>query len=267
MDTAQITKLYVYPVKSCAGIALKTARCGKFGLEHDREWVIVSTDGQVLTQRDRARMALIRPSVGADGTLTLQAPDRPPLVVPTNASAEQTVHIKVWQDACSGLDQGGAAAEWLSDFLEAPLRLLRNDPKSVRQTKETLPDGTRARIAFSDCCPLLVISEESLADLNKRLSEPLPMNRFRPSLVISGLGRFGEDRSKTLRAAEMTLHAAKPCARCLLTTIDQEQGLLKGPEPLRTLSKYRRQGEKVLFGHYFLPDRTGCLRVGELLHA
>lgn len=263
MSNACITALYTYPVKSCAAISVTSSFCDDFGLEHDRRWAITDAEGKVLTQREHARMSMIVPAVDSAGTLSLSAPGRAPLVVRTCRDKESHASLDVWGDKSAGFDQGKEAAAWLSDYLESPCRLFAYDPDFVRETKRSKPDGSKSRVAFADMCPLLIISDESLAELNKRMAEPLPMNRFRPSIVISGLGDFAEDRYKQLTLGPIQLHAAKPCARCVLTTIDQESGIPRGPEPLRTLNTFRRVEDHVMFGHYYLPDKAGLLTVGD----
>lgn len=207
-------------------------------------------------------MALIEAHVSGEATLTLQAPGVAPLVVSPVQRRAYRMPVNLWGNPHAGIDQGDEAADWLRHFLNIDCRLLRCDHgfSAPGQHQRVRNDG--AVPAFFDCSPLLVISQESLDDLNERLPEPVAMNRFRPSMVISGLGAFGEDRAKTLRIGSLTLCSAEPCARCVMTTIDQEKAVVAGPEPLRTLSKYRRDGEKVLFGHYFKPENAGILSVG-----
>ncbi|HEY9788049.1 MAG TPA: MOSC N-terminal beta barrel domain-containing protein [Candidatus Obscuribacterales bacterium] len=267
MLRVEISALYSYPVKSCAAVSLAKTRLVDHGLEHDRAWVIVNKDMKVLTQRDYARMALIRPSVSEDGTLTLHAPGCSPHAIPTITEAKAHQQIEVWGNACAGYDQGEDAARWLGDFLNAECRLLRHDKSSLRQTKQTRSDGSKGSLTFVDSCPLLVVSEESLEDLNQRASQHVHMDRFRPSIVIKGLGPYAEDKIKRLTINGLSLNAAKPCARCVITTIDQTKGVLDSAEPLRTLSTFRKDGEKVNFGHYFTLEGSGHLSVGDTMAA
>lgn len=265
MDAPHITSIHVYPVKSCAGIDVTKALCDNFGLQYDREWLIIKTDGTPVTQRDRPKMALIQPSV-ENGMLTLEVADRSPLVV-KNCEQPQIRCVNVWGNECAGFDEGDEAASWLSAVLQMDCRLIRYDPDCRRLTEPSGPEGSTSRIMFADAFPLLVISEESLQNLNARLTDPIPMNRFRPSIVIQGLGEFAEDRASALTTECITLHSTEPCARCVITTIGQEDGVEKGPEPLRTLSQYRRDGKKVLFGQYFMSDTGGFLSVGDRITA
>lgn len=257
MSNATVTGLYVYPIKSCGVQAVSRTRLAEFGLLYDREWVIVGKDGTVLTQRDSKPMALIEPKVGDDGTLTLHAPHMIPLPVETVSNAKHRRNIEVWGNACAGFDQGDEAAQWLSDYLQISCRLLRNDKSVVRLSKAPNNADFMPRVAFADSMPYLVISEESLEDLNARLAKPVAMNRFRPSIVIRGLGAYAEDSVDQLQVGGVTLTRTKPCARCVIVTIEQSTAELDGPEPLRTLSEYRRSGEKVNFGYYFAGKSNG----------
>jgi uncharacterized protein YcbX len=264
MPEGRITAIYIYPIKACGSISLKQSPIAEKGLAFDRNWVIVDDKGEVLTQRDAHHLALIQPAVSEGGTLSLQAPGMAPLTVSPGKSDGKQHHVEVWDEPCVGRDQGDDVAQWLSDYLKLKCRLLRFDFEvSTRVTKQKKPDGVPSPLAFTDTCPLLVISEESLTHLNGRLQKPVEMSRFRPSLVIGGLGEFAEDKYRTMRTNGLSLHAAKPCARCVVVTIDQSDAVAKGPEPLTELSKYRKQGEKVMFGHYFMPASTGAVKIGD----
>lgn len=265
MQNAVVSAIYTYPIKSCGKILLQEARCDESGIIHDRQWAVVNEDVKILTQRDKPAMSLIQPSVAADGSLSLSAPAMTPLTISSNEENKTQISFNVWADASAGFDQGDRAAAWLSKFLGLSCRLVRNDREFTRSTKLTKPDGKPGKVAFADCYPILIVSEESLEDLNQRLDEPLPMDRFRPSVVLKGLGPYGEDQCKQLSSAEIDLFPAKPCGRCVLVTIDQSYGQTRGPEPLKTLNQYRRLAEKAIFGHYFIPGSSGMLRVGSEL--
>lgn len=272
---ASVTGLFIYPIKSCGAMALQKADCGMAGFRWDREWVLRGRDGKALTQRDVARMTLIGTHVEADGAgngdgrrakLTLSYPDRAPLVVSSGGTGERTV-TDVWGAETAGWDEGDEAARWLSDVLGTEARLVRRNFDEARLTKITMPSGEHAPLSFFDSMPLLVTGEESLDDLNKHIEsnggDPVPMDRFRGSIVIRGLGAFAEDEAKSLRIGGVVMHRGKPCARCVVTTIDQTTAVARGPEPLRTLSKYRQVGEKVMFGTYFMPEAAGVISVGD----
>jgi uncharacterized protein len=244
---ALIASLHLYPVKSCRGIALDTAVLGHAGLEYDgaadREWMVVDAHGRFLTQREAPRMALIAPAIEA-GTLVLNAPGmealRVPLELPFGRSA--SLDVLVWNHACRAFDEGNEAAQWLSQFLSRPLRLARFDPGHKRTSNRERTGNVEALNRFSDGYPMLLVSRASLADLNDRLlangRETLPMDRFRPNIVIDDVGPFDEDRFVSLSAGEVILKPVKPCPRCPIPSIDQATGL-RGPDPLDILARYR----------------------------
>jgi uncharacterized protein YcbX len=246
-----ITELNIYPVKSCRGIALDRARITATGFRHDREWLIVDADGRFVTQREVPRMALIVTAI-TGAALTLTAPGNGTLSVPLDLD-EGFVEVVCWRDRCAAFDAGPEAAGWLEAFLGAPYRLVRFDPSRPRVADAAWTADVRALNQFSDGFPWLILSEESLQDLNTRLELPLPMNRFRPNIVVNGLPPYGEDHVHEFSATgpdEVRLRIVKPCARCAITTTDQATGERTTDEPLRTLSRYRmdRKLKGVLFG-------------------
>lgn len=274
-EMARIAALTIYPVKSCAGLALDAATLGAAGLETggigDREWMVVDAgSGQFVTQREAPRMALISPAV--DGTaLTLSAPGHGAVQVALGAFALRPADlaVRVWNHACRAFDEGDAAAAWLSDCLGRRVRLARFDPAHRRASNREWTGDIVALNRFSDGYPLLVISEASLADLNGRLVEAgrdaLPMNRFRPNIVVDGVEAFDEDRCIAYAGDAWTLKPVKACPRCPIPSIDQATAL-RGPDPLDILARYRddpRLG--VIFGQNTVVARgTGAaIRVGD----
>jgi MOSC domain-containing protein len=234
---ARIAALNIYPVKSCRGIPLETAALGDTGLIDDRHWMMIRPSGRFVTQRELPRMALIGTAVESGG-LMLSAPGMSPLVVPRDGAGERRA-ITVWKFDGSGIDCGELAAQWCSQFLGTPLRLVRFDSSLPRECNPEWTRGTRAVTEFADGYPVLVISRASLAELNARLPQPLPMERFRPNLVVDGVDAYDEDRIHELHSGDVTLRVVKPCTRCSITTTDQQAGAVDGMEPLATLKKYR----------------------------
>jgi uncharacterized protein YcbX len=252
-----LTELNAYPLKSGGGTALRSAELTPRGLPFDREFMLVTPEGRFLSQRDHARMALMRPSY--DGTvLTVDAPGAPRLVHKA-ADEGEVREVSVQRSQCQGVDQGDEAAAWFGDLLGADCRLVR-----FTGLRPTSRGG--GEVMFADGYPLLVISAESLADLNARLDEPLPMNRFRPSLVVEGLGPYGEDEVRLLRVGETVIEMVKPCTRCVITTTDQRTAE-RGREPLRTLASYRTRDRGIQFGQNCVPRVLGTLRVGDPVEA
>ncbi len=263
--TAAISGLFIYPVKSCRGIAQERAQLAATGLQGDRHWMLVRPNGRFVTQRELPRMALVVTQL-APATLTLVAPGMPPLEVSREGDGAARA-VTVWKFQGRGIDCGDVAAEWASQFLETPLRLVRFDTSAPRVCSPEWTPGTRAVTEFSDGFPILVISRASLADLNSRLPQALPMERFRPNVVIDGVEAYDEDRMHELRAAAVTLRIVKPCARCSITTTDQHRGAVDGVEPLRALKEYRYdpQLRGVMFGqNAIIVDGIGeSLEVGQ----
>lgn len=255
----RVSALFRYPIKSCRGAPLEEAALDPRGIVGDRRLMVVDPEGNFLTQRQLARMALIVPRLDGD-RLSVQAPGTSELTVRCGNEGPR-LEAQVWGDRCLAVDQGGAAAEWFSAFLEKPCRLVRMADSHVRRTKRARRPGDQ--VSFADAYPLLLISEASLEDLNARLPAPLPMNRFRPNIVVSGCKPYAEDGWRTIRAGAVGLDVVKPCVRCVITTTDQ-QTAARGVEPLRTLATYRRTADGgVMFGQNLLHHGPGALRVGD----
>ncbi len=261
--TVTVAALYRYPIKSCAGTPLTEGAIDSRGFVHDRELMVIgNATGEFLTQREFPRLALIRPHL-ADGVVRVEAPGMGALTVPI-AEAGPERPVVVWRDTCPAVDQGDAIAGWFGEFLGTDCRLVRLAPGYRRRVDPTFATSAADEVGFADGFPFLLIAEESLADLNGRLAEPLPMNRFRPNIVVRGGGPFWEDRVGAFRIGEITFRCVKPCARCAITTTDQATAA-RGKEPLRTLATYRRGKRGVLFGQNLIHDREGTIQVGDRL--
>ncbi|MGI8554576.1 MAG: MOSC domain-containing protein [Dehalococcoidia bacterium] len=257
-----VTALYHYPIKSCAGRPLERAEFDRRGILHDRELMLVDSAGKCfLTQRELPRMALIRPRI-SETTLTVESVGMPPLIVPILPDGPQ-YPVTIWRDTCRAVDQGEAAAAWFAAFLGVDCRLVRLTDGFVRPVDPAYATDPADEVGFADGYPFLLLSEESLADLNRRLAEPLPVNRFRPNILVAGGGQpYLEDHVKTLRIGSVIFHVVKPCARCTIPTTDQETGA-RGKEPLATLATYRRAGNAVLFAQNLIHTAPGAIRVGD----
>lgn len=264
---AVVTELNIYPVKSCRGIALDRAVLGETGFAHDREWLIVQDEGRFVTQREEPRLALVEPRI-EHGELRLGAPGMPTLAVDA-AAATNPVEVVCWKDRCAAFDAGNQAAEWLHGFLGKRYRLVRFDNRRKRTSNRDWTGEIEALNQFSDGFPWLLISRASLDDLNARIGRPLPMNRFRPNIVVDGVPAYAEDRAHELVKDGIRLRAVKPCTRCIITTTNQVTAERDGDEPLRTLRSYRFSAELkgVLFGqNLVLVAGVGReLRVGDAL--
>jgi len=246
---ARIASLHIYPVKSCRGIDLKTARVTPTGLEWDRRWMVIDGKDRFVTQRTHPRLATISTAVRS-GQLELSTDGYPPLVVDAHADgAARRVHI--WKDICGGIDAGEGAAAWLSRLLGDRLRLVRMSERVPRLANPRYAGPKPQPVTFTDGYPVLLLSRESLAELNRRLPAPVPMNRFRPNVVIEGITAHAEDGAVSFRSGTIVLRGVKHCARCITTTTDQHDGSRdEHGEPLVTLKRYRydRALQGVTFG-------------------
>jgi uncharacterized protein YcbX len=232
-----ISSLHIYPVKSCRGIEREQARLTEAGLEYDREWMVVSPEGRFLTQREEPRLARIGTWL-AGAELRLSVDGHGAVGIPLEP-AGATVEVSVWGERCAALEQRAEVSDWLSGFLGRRVRLVRFDPRSRRCSDSNWTGDADAYSRFADGFALLAISLASLADLNARLERPLPMNRFRPNLVLAGLEPYAEDELGDFGSDRVRLRGVKPCTRCRITTTDQLSGEVQGEEPLRTLKTYR----------------------------
>lgn len=266
--TASISALYTYPIKGCASVALTEAYVTPAGLEHDRAFMVIGLDGTFRSLRRDPRLALVRPVV-ENGRLVLRADGIPTLVVPIDTTSARR-DITMFKLPYRGIDQGDAAAEWLSDVLRTPSRLVGVPPEHDRVT-----DGeTPGRAAYSDSGALHLLSTASLRELNERIvargGDPVAMGRFRPNLVVDGWAEpHHEDRVRRIGVGGCELAYAKLAIRCAVTLVDPERAVKAGPEPVRTLATYRRVPDAagVAFGVKLSVLRTGRLAVGDLVSA
>jgi hypothetical protein len=242
---ASIARLFVYPVKSCAGVEVPEVLLTETGLEFDRAWMVVDEQGNFVSQRELPRMALIRPQLKTY-EMILRAPGMLALHIALDAVEEPT-RVKVWSDEVAAYDMGATAAQWFSDFLGAKLRLVRFDPEHQRLSSKTWTGDIDAQNQFSDGFAVLVTSEESLAGLNERLvaggHAAVGIERFRPNIVLVGLSAHDEDRLDLLEIATpqglARLKLVKPCARCPIPNIDPATAI-SSPEVSDTLQSYRQ---------------------------
>ena len=255
-----VSQLNYYPIKSCKGIPCASAHAKRRGFHLDRRWMVTYENGLLMTQRKVPRMALISVAVGPDH-LAVNAPGMPELRVPFEPHNSDSLQVQVWNDVVTAVHMGDACSEWFSRFLGIPSRLVMMPETTVRLVNPQYAVA-QDEVSFADAYPYLLLSEESLADLNSRLESPLSMNRFRPNLVVKGCDPYEEDRWRVIRVGAITFHVVKPCSRCVLPTVDQNTGI-KGEEPLRTLSTYRTRDNEVYFGQNLIAANTGIVRVGD----
>jgi uncharacterized protein YcbX len=258
-----VSALYRYPIKSCKGHALQEAHTDARGIVGDRSMMVVDIYNEFLTQRELPRLALIEPVLRGE-EVTLRAPGMEELsFAPTNDG--RRVQARVWKSICDAIDQGNEAALWLQDFLAAPVRLVRMADDFHRPLNPQYARSASDTTGFADGYPFLVLSQASLDDLNARLSMPIPMNRFRPNIVVSGCAPHAEDDWHDFSINGIRFAGVKLCARCPIPTIDQERGEVTGREPIKTLATYRTIQQQVMFGQNAIAANTGVLHVGDIV--
>jgi uncharacterized protein YcbX len=256
----QVSSIIYYPIKACRGFEVTSSLIQCMGLEHDRRMMVVTLDGDFLTQREFPKLALVTPAL-KDSIVTLSAPDFDSIQFCVQKTGT-TLPVKIWKSRdVQAVDQGEEAAEWFSDWLGSSVRLVHIAEGYRRKLNPNYAISQDDHTGFADGYPILIISEESLEDLNSRLEAPVPVNRFRPNLVIKECDPFAEDTWKRIRIGNVELAIVKPCPRCVVTTIDKET-LAKHKEPLKTLSTFRKQAGGAMFGQNVIPINQGSVQLG-----
>lgn len=251
----KILHLYIYPIKSLGGIEVSTSRVEKRGLQFDRRYMLVDPEGNFLTQRSFPRLAQLRTSINDFG-FTIRPDDADEILeIPFEVKSGDQMRVQVWSDTLQGVLVSAAADHFFSTHLDRPCHLVYM-PDEAERTVDINYSAPGDITSFSDGYPILLIGSASLYDLNARLEEKLSWDRFRPNVVVETQEPFAEDSWRELSSGSLHLKIAKPCARCVMTTINQ-QTAVAGKEPLRTLSSYRTVGNKVLFGMNVIPLTTG----------
>lgn len=248
----RVSSLHIYPVKAARGITLRETAVLRQGLRHDRRFMVIDANGTFVTQRTHPKMALVDVAIEGDdlhlaaGTSTVDVPLDP--VTPTAKRRP----LRVWSSDTEGIDVPGDGSRFFSDWLGEPCTLVHMPIDAHRDVEE--PYSQRGdRVGFADAYPILIASLASLADLNARLDAPVGIERFRPNIVVEGGAAFAEDLAKSAHIGALSMRTPKPCARCVVVTIDQRTGT-GGKEPLRTLARYRNVDGKVLFAMNAIPD-------------
>lgn len=262
VSAARVESLAFYPIKGCRRIACQTAELLPSGLPHDREWMLVDEKSMFITQRTDPVLATVSPAL-AGSALTIDAPGRERLTLPLDRRGKRLA-VRVWRDEVEADDMGDEAADWFTAVAGRPVRLVRYALDAARVADPAYAGDAYAPVRFPDGFPLLVTLTASLASLNAALDTPLPMTRFRPSIVLEGLDAFDEDRIDTLRIGDAELRCVKPCARCIVTTTDQLSGE-RGVEPMPTLKRLRwnRAMKGAMFGENAVVLRAGRVSVGD----
>jgi uncharacterized protein YcbX len=245
MSLLRLSEIWIYPIKSLGGVRLSSARIFEKGLQNDRRWMIIDENGIFLTQRVHHQMALFSQSIVGGDLIVRFGTDS--ITIPIGHSLiDVPVPSVIWDDQVTTFEVNKEFSKWFADRLGISCRLVAFPESSPRAVDERYKVNNE-HVSLADAYPFLIIGRSSLEDLNSRLKEPVPMNRFRPNFVFTGGEAFGEDNWKNFTIGNNRFVGVKKCARCVLITVDQNTGE-KGKEPLATLSKYRREGEKVVFG-------------------
>lgn len=255
----RLASLYVHPIKSLGGHAVEAARLTDRGLAHDRRWMLVDPAGTFVSQREVAAMACLQVSPVTGGFRITDRRDASWWEIPATLHEGERQRVSVWSDRVSVMIADARTNDWFSQKLGRPLRLVHMPDASRRRTDGRYAQGLTS---LSDGFPYLIASQASLDDLNRRLEQPVPMDRFRPNIVIAGGEAFQEDGWKEVRIGGTLFQLVKPCARCVIVTTDQRTGE-RGREPLRTLAGYRSKGNKVLFAMNAMGPASGVLRVND----
>jgi len=259
----KIESLHIYPIKSLGGISLQESKVTSRGLAYDRRWVLVDENNRFVSQREYAQMALLQPSLD-DTVMTINDRSGKQEQLNFNLQEPQTEaeEVTIWDDIVPAKPVDDAADQWFSSFMQMPVRLMYMHEESVRQADQRYAITVNDKVSFADGYPILIISEASMTLLNSKLENPLTINRFRANVIVSGIKAHEEDSWREIKTDRQTLFGVKPCARCVMTTIDPENAQF-GAEPLKTLSTYRFKDNKILFGENFIPQDEGKLRVGD----
>lgn len=256
-----LSEIAVYPIKSTRRVELDEARVHRHGLGGDRRWMVVDEAGTFISQRSEPRLALVRARLERNGVM-LEAPGMAPVDVGFPAASARREHVRIWKDAVEARAANEAASEWFSAFLDRPVRLVYMDDPAARRVDTKYAVNADDSVSFADGFPVLLVLRESLADLNRRLESPVPMTRFRPNLIVEGGKPYAEDAWRRIQIGAIEFFVVKGCARCTITTIDQETSE-SGKEPLRTLNRFRKRDGEVYFGQNLIPADEGVVRVGD----
>lgn len=259
-----VSELYIYPVKSLGGIKLESSQITDRGLQYDRRWMLVDGDNQFMTQRQHPEMALLNTSIHEEKLVIKNRREgQTPLIIPIQPASKygDIEKVQIWSNRCKAIMVSKYADEWLSHALSANCRLVFMPDETKRRV-----DGRYAHdkeiTSFSDAFPFMMLGQSSLDDLNSRLTEALPINRFRPNIVFSGGQPYEEDSMEQLTIAGNQFLGAKLCGRCVITTINQQTALMD-KEPLKTLATYRKKNNKIYFGQNLLSRGEGMIQVGD----
>lgn len=258
----QLQDIYIYPIKSLGGFRVDQANLEEKGFQYDRRWMLVDKEGRFLTQREHNQMALFQVELNEQGLFVVRKNNpEEKVTIPMKATTEVVMPVRIWDDEVSGQLVDIKVSEWFSKQLQIECDLVLFPEFAVRKLKPKYAVNNES-VSYADGMPYLLIGQGSLDDLNQKLDEAVGMERFRPNLVISGAEPFEEDTWEKIRIGDAEFKISKPCARCVMTTIDQETAE-KGKEPLKTLASYRLQDKKIMFGQNLIQLNGAKVQVGD----
>lgn len=259
----KLSEIYIYPIKSLGGIRLEKANITTRGLENDRRFMLVDENGQFLSQREYPQLAIFQTEIEGDFLKITDKKTGQNLKVNLSPNSQSlALSVTIWDDTTTAIEVSQEASEWFSQALGIPARLVYMHEESQRKVESNYALTGDDITSFSDGYPILIVGQSSLDDLNNRLENPVNINRFRPNFVFTDGEPFEEDAWHEFTVGDVRFFGVKPCSRCIMTTIDQETGEKKGKEPLLTLNKYRKAGNKILFGQNVLVSELGTVSVG-----
>ncbi len=261
-----LSEIFIYPIKSLGGISLSESEVEDRGLKFDRRMMLVDEQGTFMTQRDFPQMALLKTKIQNEQLIVYQSPKNQSITLPLaekHFNNDKKIKVMIWDDVCESIIVSKEADDFFSDLIGIKCHLvyMPDEAKRIVDPKRKYVNDYHT-VSFADGYPFLIIGQSSLDELNSRLEEPVPMNRFRTNFVFTGGEPFEEDNWKDFLIGELHFKAVKPCARCVITTTDQETAI-RNQEPLKTLSTFRKFGNEVMFGMNLISFNTGKVKVGD----
>lgn len=262
MSELKLTQIWIYPVKSLGGISLPSAKVRGKGLQYDRRWMLIDEEGNFITQRVHSKMALFHTEL-SNTHLTIHHQGNTLAVALDHPPAGETLRVRIWDDVVSAVEVHAAHSEWFSEHLAMKCRFVHFPEENTRPVDPSFKVSDE-NVSLADAYPFLIIGQSSLDDLNSKLPDTIPINRFRPNLVFTGGAPYEEDSWSDFTIGSTRFVGVKPCARCILTTVDQNTGI-KGAEPLRTLATYRKRDNKIYFGQNLVALDHSEIHVDDLI--
>lgn len=258
----QVSRLFIYPIKSLAGIELHEAEVTDRGFKYDRRWMLVDNNGRFISQREHAQLALFKTAINVEG-VRVSYKDQS-IIIPFKPLTDTAINVTVWYDTCTGVLVDPMIDQWFSDALNMSCRLVYMPDSSQRHVSEKYARNNEIT-SFSDAYPFLLVGQASLNDLNEKLTVPVPIDRFRPNIVFTGGSAFQEDSMSHFTINNVHFYGVKPCARCVMINIDQ-QTTVKNNEPTKVLARYRLRKNNVYFGQNLIHSGEGKISVGDTIN-